>query len=73
MTTQSALPSLPMVTSVPACVSSSRLPSGTGLGAFNDRLRDGALGGGPFAPPQFQVGQGAGTGPCVAAQGRQVG
>lgn len=28
--------------------------AGTGLGAFNDRLRDGALGGGPFAPPQFQ-------------------
>ncbi|GLC65145.1 Cytochrome c oxidase subunit 1 [Pleodorina starrii] len=28
--------------------------AGTRLGAFNDRLRDGALGGGPFAPPQFQ-------------------
>ncbi|GLI65180.1 hypothetical protein VaNZ11_008629 [Volvox africanus] len=28
--------------------------AGTQLGAFNDRLRDGALGGGPFAPPQFQ-------------------
>ncbi|GFR45769.1 hypothetical protein Agub_g7223 [Astrephomene gubernaculifera] len=28
--------------------------AGSGLGAFNDRLRDGALGGGPFAPPQFQ-------------------
>ncbi|KAG2423818.1 hypothetical protein HXX76_014978 [Chlamydomonas incerta] len=28
--------------------------AGSGLGAFNDRLRDGAMGGGPFAPPQFQ-------------------
>ncbi|KAG2494697.1 hypothetical protein HYH03_007213 [Edaphochlamys debaryana] len=28
--------------------------AGTRLGAFNDRLRDGAMGGGPFAPPQFQ-------------------
>jgi len=28
--------------------------SGTRLGSFNDRLRDGALGGGPFAPHDFQ-------------------
>ena len=28
--------------------------SGTGLGAFNDRIRDGALGGGPFAPYHTQ-------------------
>ncbi|KAG1679654.1 hypothetical protein FOA52_006171 [Chlamydomonas sp. UWO 241] len=28
--------------------------SGTGLGAFNDRLRDGALGGGPFDPYFYQ-------------------
>ena len=27
----------------------------TGLGAFNDRLRDGVLGGGPFSPPDLQV------------------
>ncbi|KAG2441246.1 hypothetical protein HYH02_010089 [Chlamydomonas schloesseri] len=56
--------------------------AGSGLGAFNDRLRDGALGGGPFAPPQFQglvtglalapnpaaaqAGQGGGGGPDAA-------
>jgi hypothetical protein len=28
---------------------------GTGLGSFNDRLRDGALGGGPFDPYHYQV------------------
>ncbi|KAL6752790.1 glycoside hydrolase superfamily [Haematococcus lacustris] len=28
--------------------------AGTKLGAFNDRLRDGALGGGPFQPHDFQ-------------------
>jgi len=28
--------------------------TGTGLGGFNDRLRDGALGGGPFSPPDLQ-------------------
>ena len=33
---------------------------GTGLGAFNDRIRDAALGGGPFAPPHHQV-----SGKCV--------
>ncbi|KAJ9508470.1 hypothetical protein QJQ45_012002 [Haematococcus lacustris] len=30
--------------------------AGTKLGAFNDRLRDGALGGGPFQPHDFQAG-----------------
>lgn len=28
--------------------------TGTGLGAFNDRLRDAALGGSPFSPPTLQ-------------------
>jgi hypothetical protein len=45
----------------PAPALLARPPAGTGLGAFNDRLRDGAMGGGPFAPPQFQVGPRATT------------
>mmetsp|Transcript_15982 Transcript_15982/g.28696 ORF Transcript_15982/g.28696 Transcript_15982/m.28696 type:complete len:432 (-) Transcript_15982:269-1564(-) len=28
--------------------------AGSGIGAFNDRMRDGSLGGSPFAPPDFQ-------------------
>ena len=28
----------------------------SGLGSFNDRLRDGALGGSPFSPSELQVG-----------------
>lgn len=30
------------------------LPTGSKLGGFNERMRDGALGGGPFSPAEFQ-------------------
>lgn len=44
--------------------------AGTGVGTFNDRLRDGALGGGPFGDPRAQgVLTGLGTCPSEADQG----
>ena len=36
---------------VNACIANLR---GTGIGSFNDRFRDHALGGGPFADPRVQ-------------------
>ena len=41
--------------------------AGSGLGSFNDRLRDGAMGGGPFAPPDFQASRAPGFCPLHTA------
>lgn len=34
-----------------ACIANLK---GTGIGSFNDRIRDNAMGGGPFSDPRFQ-------------------
>ena len=48
--------------------------AGSGVGTFNDRLREGAIGGGPFSDPRLQgLLTGLGTQPGPAGSGAEQG